>query len=899
MGVGVRERERGTRPWCSPDLRPQSHHLGRYLACRTPSYVDLGDIRRGIILLFLLWKQGITLTAADTCIIYDSDWNPQNDLQAMARCHRIGQCKDVTIYRLVSKNTYEEHVFRTSSRKYGLDEAILGGICTAGAKSDPEADTARLAELLKHGAMALAAAASENAAKDTEDFASEDIDDILKGRTEKRIVGGGRAGNTFSVATFEVSGSDGSEIPSKENGDDASFWSTLLPEAAAAEAERKKAPPAVILVPRRRKRINYAENVSRRKKSRMDESGQRGRKRSRDLGDVDSDDVDGDVSDSDVTYGEKEAAPACRGRSVSIWLPSHVDKFLDQLLRYGFWRYTLASEKAGLRSVLCKEEELKGIAVALEKFLEVAAERTPMRPAVNTTSKPFSKQGGIASTLRMAVKDGSVDGPASQTPGVSTDGDKEERTSKSLEYEAQVLGVLERMPLEELPEASKHLASTTMSAVKSPDVLRRIVRNAIPYRNHALAMEELRNIFGDAAEGVEQLNHPLGFRTPKVGVTSKTLLHQGWQALQHDLALLKACYTVGYPCPGSRKMKEETDNILRDRRFGFHKLFLHPDDGDEHHVVTEHSEGEGGARDIVPGMGTDGDGLLRSAAATSHVHSLSMLTPRVLEPEKWARARKETTDRIKALLSGLVKRRHRAILDGERYDTVAHEICHGPIDDTLANGKRSGLHDVKPSIFGAKPVQRMGEAKESKEDKIEICLVDVDDSGQLADEKKRNEMRPSRIGSPSDANNEALLAPPIAGESHVQSMMDNRNPLEHVVKSPSKRTGLVSSCVSHLDREFEKLQQKDAGSSIVGSSLAKLTGTTSSVGVPGKLSGHPVSFYRSKKESKKHAGQRSLLDMMKFGLKSSSTKMAMDSETENVPPKIECDTTVIVSSAGN
>lgn len=35
--------------------------------------------------------QGITLTAADTCIIYDSDWNPQNDLQAMARCHRIGE----------------------------------------------------------------------------------------------------------------------------------------------------------------------------------------------------------------------------------------------------------------------------------------------------------------------------------------------------------------------------------------------------------------------------------------------------------------------------------------------------------------------------------------------------------------------------------------------------------------------------------------------------------------------------------------------------------------------------------------------------------------------------------------------------------------------------------------
>lgn len=47
--------------------------------------------------------QGITLTAADTVILYDSDWNPQNDVQAMARAHRIGQTKEVTIYRLVSQ----------------------------------------------------------------------------------------------------------------------------------------------------------------------------------------------------------------------------------------------------------------------------------------------------------------------------------------------------------------------------------------------------------------------------------------------------------------------------------------------------------------------------------------------------------------------------------------------------------------------------------------------------------------------------------------------------------------------------------------------------------------------------------------------------------------------------
>ncbi len=54
---------------------------------------------------------GINLTAADTVIIYDSDWNPQNDLQAQARCHRIGQNKSVKIYRLITRNTYERDMF--------------------------------------------------------------------------------------------------------------------------------------------------------------------------------------------------------------------------------------------------------------------------------------------------------------------------------------------------------------------------------------------------------------------------------------------------------------------------------------------------------------------------------------------------------------------------------------------------------------------------------------------------------------------------------------------------------------------------------------------------------------------------------------------------------------------
>lgn len=61
--------------------------------------------------LFLLSTRagglGINLTAADTVILYDSDFNPQMDLQAMDRAHRIGQKKFVRVYRLITENTVE------------------------------------------------------------------------------------------------------------------------------------------------------------------------------------------------------------------------------------------------------------------------------------------------------------------------------------------------------------------------------------------------------------------------------------------------------------------------------------------------------------------------------------------------------------------------------------------------------------------------------------------------------------------------------------------------------------------------------------------------------------------------------------------------------------------------
>ncbi|GAB2282463.1 Protein CHROMATIN REMODELING 19 [Dionaea muscipula] len=69
--------------------------------------------------------QGLNLIGADTVIIHDLDFNPQIDRQAEDRCHRIGQTKSVTIYRLVTKDTVDESVHEIAKRKLVLDAAVL------------------------------------------------------------------------------------------------------------------------------------------------------------------------------------------------------------------------------------------------------------------------------------------------------------------------------------------------------------------------------------------------------------------------------------------------------------------------------------------------------------------------------------------------------------------------------------------------------------------------------------------------------------------------------------------------------------------------------------------------------------------------------------------------------
>eukprot|EP01035_Chromulina_nebulosa_P018987 gene18987-24802_t len=91
-------------------------------------YIDQYNKDPSIPIFLLSTKAGglgINLCAADVVILHDLDFNPENDRQAEDRCHRIGQTRPVTVYKLVAKDTVDELIYEMGERKRQLSEAVL------------------------------------------------------------------------------------------------------------------------------------------------------------------------------------------------------------------------------------------------------------------------------------------------------------------------------------------------------------------------------------------------------------------------------------------------------------------------------------------------------------------------------------------------------------------------------------------------------------------------------------------------------------------------------------------------------------------------------------------------------------------------------------------------------
>ncbi|KAI0565425.1 Helicase [Gracilaria domingensis] len=103
---------------------------------------------------------GINLAATDTVIIFDSDLNPQNDLQAESGTHRIVQTKEVKVFRLLSRETVEEDIQEPAKQKQVLEHVVFHGV-EGGSKADgKERDIAskkeEISAILRYGAEDLA-----------------------------------------------------------------------------------------------------------------------------------------------------------------------------------------------------------------------------------------------------------------------------------------------------------------------------------------------------------------------------------------------------------------------------------------------------------------------------------------------------------------------------------------------------------------------------------------------------------------------------------------------------------------------------------------------------------------------------------------------------------------------
>jgi len=128
---------------------------------------------------------GINLTGADIVILFDSDWNPQADLQAMDRAHRIGQTKQVIVFRFVTEQAIEERVLERAAQKLRLDQLVIQqGRAQQAAKAAANKD--ELLNMIQHGAEQIFETKGPTGLLASKsDLSDDDIDEILKHGEER------------------------------------------------------------------------------------------------------------------------------------------------------------------------------------------------------------------------------------------------------------------------------------------------------------------------------------------------------------------------------------------------------------------------------------------------------------------------------------------------------------------------------------------------------------------------------------------------------------------------------------------------------------------------------------------------------------------------------------------
>ncbi|KAL1498156.1 hypothetical protein ABEB36_009000 [Hypothenemus hampei] len=176
---------------------------------------------------------GINLATADTVIIYDSDWNPHNDIQAFSRAHRIGQANKVMIYRFVTRNSVEERVTQVAKRKMMLTHLVVRpGMGGKGANFTKQ----ELDDILRFGTEELfkEEEGKEEEAIHYDDKAVEELLDRSKEGIEQKESWANEYLSSFKVASYATKEGENEEeldteiIKQEAENTDPAYWIKLL-----------------------------------------------------------------------------------------------------------------------------------------------------------------------------------------------------------------------------------------------------------------------------------------------------------------------------------------------------------------------------------------------------------------------------------------------------------------------------------------------------------------------------------------------------------------------------------------------------------------------------------------------------------------------------------------------
>uniref|UniRef100_A0A672PB91 Chromodomain-helicase-DNA-binding protein 2-like n=1 Tax=Sinocyclocheilus grahami TaxID=75366 RepID=A0A672PB91_SINGR len=432
----TRLRERGNRVLIFSQMVRMLDILAEYLSLNRYPFQRLdgsikGEIRKQALdhfnaegsedFCFLLSTRagglGINLASADTVVIFDSDWNPQNDLQAQARAHRIGQKKQVNIYRLVTKGTVEEDIIERAKKKMVLDHLVIQRMDTTGRTVlDNNSGNSNSNPFSKEELTAILKFGAEDLFKEPEGEESEpqemDIDEILRLAETRESDQGSSATDEllsqFKVANFTMDESkpDLEERPIRD-------WDDIIPEEQwrkVEEEQKQKEMEDIYMLPRSR-------SSNKRAQANDSDSDVGSKLKHRSSG-----------SDSETDDSEDDKRPKRRGRPRAR--KNNVEGFTDAEIR----RFIKAYKKFGKKPKK-RKPRMKNKAPNNDLVNEIASPRLSDNPSEEGEVKDDGAEK--SPTKKKQKKDNKENKEKTGTPKKEKEGDKDKKRSKSKKEKAK------------------------------------------------------------------------------------------------------------------------------------------------------------------------------------------------------------------------------------------------------------------------------------------------------------------------------------------------------------------------------------------------------------------------------------------------------------------------------